>query len=84
MVYSEKAGLLLQRMSELGLNPDAIVRTQSELFDDLERRCALCEHRDVCIADLSQRRPDRARMDYCPNSVLLNALTEVWWLRELA
>jgi len=83
MVDSEKPGALRQRMSELGLNPEAIVRTAPELFDGLQRQCALCAHRNVCIADVSRRRPDPTWRHCCPNSVLLNALTEVWWFREL-
>lgn len=82
MVDSEKPGALRRRMFDLGLNPEAIVRTAPDLFDRLERRCALCAHQNVCVTDLSQRRPDWWT-HCCPNAVLLTALTEVWWFREL-
>lgn len=83
MVDFEGAGPLLQRMAKLGLDPDAVVRVEPGLFGDLVKRCANCESRDVCAADLRCHRFDRGQIDYCANSILLGVMTEVWWFREL-
>jgi hypothetical protein len=77
------ADLLLRRLSALGFSPAALAQTEPKILHDLERRCACCEHHDRCTIDLSRQAVDRSWVNYCPNSVMLNALTEAWYLREL-
>jgi hypothetical protein len=76
------ADLLLRRLSALRLSPAALAQTEPKILHDLQRRCACCEHHDRCAIDLSRQAVARSWVNYCPNSVMLNALTEAWYLRE--
>jgi len=80
---TDAADLLLHRMSALGLAPTAMARTEPEILRDLKRRCVRCDCRELCRMDLFRSEADRSWVEYCANSVLLNALTEVWSLRAL-
>jgi hypothetical protein len=80
---STGADLLLRRLSALGLSPSALAQTELKILQDLQRRCACCEHHDRCTIDLFRQAVDCSWVNYCPNSVMLNALTEAWYLREL-
>jgi hypothetical protein len=72
--------LLYCRMAVLGLDLDAIERSDSETFDQIQRRCTSCGFGDACAVDL-ERDPNNPQWEaYCPNSEALNALTETWWL----
>ena len=77
------ADLLLRRLSALGLSPEALAQTEPKILADLQRRCACCGQHDGCTIDVSRQAVDRSWVNYCPNSVMLNALSEAWYLREL-
>ena len=76
---------LLGRMFALDLDPDAVVRGEPELFRDLEIACTVCASHDACRRDM--QRPSDADGGtweaYCPNALLLRALSECWWFHEL-
>jgi hypothetical protein len=74
---------LSRRLSALGLSPAALAQTEPQILHDLQRRCACWEHHDRCTIDLSRHAVDRFWVNYCPNSIMLNALAEAWYLREL-
>lgn len=79
-VAGPEPDLLSCRMAILGLDLDAIARGDSRTFDVLKQRCLDCDVRDACTVDL-QRDPNNPVWEaYCPNSPLLNSLTEAWWL----
>jgi hypothetical protein len=70
-------------MLALGLAPGAVTRSEPGLVDELGRRCTCCGHVDRCMTDLGRPSIDRAWRDYCANAVLVDALAELWWLREI-
>ena len=72
--------LLYCRMAMLGLNLYAIERSDSETFDQIQRRCTSCGFGDACAVDLKRDPNNPVWEAYCPNSEALNALTETWWL----
>ena len=71
------------RMLVIGLAPSAVTRTEPGLVDELRRRCTCCGHVDRCTTDLGRQSTDQAWRHYCANAVLLDALGELWWLREI-
>lgn len=81
--HAEGPELVVRRMLALGLAPSAITRSESGLVDELARQCTCCGHVDRCITDLRRPSTDRAWRQYCANGVLLDALSELWWLREI-
>lgn len=74
--------ILMRRMLALDLDPDAVARTEPQLIRDLAQRCARCPSRDRCRQDLERGGADPAWESYCPAAILLDALTEMWWLHE--
>ena len=79
----ERLEPLVGRMLVLGLAPSAVTRTEPSLVDELRRRCTRCGHVDRCTTDLGRQSTDQAWRHYCANAVLLDALGELWWLREI-
>jgi len=74
--------ILVRRMLALDLDPDAVIRAEPRLVRELAARCAGCASRDRCTGDLGRASSDRAWRGYCPVAVLLEALTDEWWLHE--
>ncbi len=72
--------LLFHRMSMLGLDPAVIERGDSAAFKELKTRCVTCDVRDACVVDLKRDPNNPVWESYCPNSAMLNGLTEAWWL----
>jgi len=72
--------LLCCRMAMLGLDLDAIERSDGETFDQIQRQCTSCSFREACAVDLERDPNNPVWEAYCPNSGTLNALTETWWL----
>jgi hypothetical protein len=76
-----KSQLLPRRIAALDLNPASVARSELSVFHHLEGLCVRCGCHAVCDSDLRRDPADPAWKGYCPNAVLLNALTECWWLR---
>jgi hypothetical protein len=75
--------LLPRRMAALELYRAAVARSESGACRDLQARCARCECYERCERDLRCDADNPAWKAFCPNSGLLNALTELWWLKTL-
>ena len=75
--------LLSRRLVALGLHSNSVAGSEPAAFIDLRTRCGRCASRERCERDLQGARADPAWKSYCPNAILLNALTEMWWLRIL-
>jgi len=73
--------LLPRRMEALALHPAAVARSEPGANSDLQHRCARCECYERCERDLACDPHNPAWKAYCPNSPLLDALGECWWLR---
>jgi len=71
--------LLLRRMSILGVDAGTFARVEPALFGDLQMLCRECECPDLCRSDLRHNPAGVAWEDYCPNAVVLNAVTELRW-----
>ena len=76
--------LLYGRMTTLGLDLDAVEIGDRYTFDTLRQRCAKCDQHDGCAIDFRRDPNNPVWESYCPNAALLNALTELWWLKLLA
>ena len=68
--------LLCGRMALLGLDRDAVTRADITLFARLKQRCDGCEFPTACAVDLRYDPSGQVWEAYCPNSSLLNGLTE--------
>ena len=75
------SGLLRRRMATLGIDGDAFARAEPALFGNLQTLCRECEHPALCRHDLRHDSAGIAWEDYCPNAVVLNAVTELRWFR---
>ena len=73
--------LLRRRMVAAGLAVEAIAEGEPDMFRNLQTRCANCEYADRCEKDLRDTFAASGSQGYCSNCVLLNALSETWWLR---
>jgi hypothetical protein len=75
--------LLMRRMQALGVDSDAVARAEGALMRDLVTGCGSCGRRDRCRDDLIRGPVACEWRSYCPNAILLGALTEAWWLRVI-
>jgi hypothetical protein len=74
--------LLRRRMAALDIDPDKAARLEPELFRDLQALCRGCDQPKLCRHDLSQNPGGVAWEDYCPNAVVLNAISALRWFRS--
>lgn len=65
---------LPQLLKALGIDEDAIARTQPLVLRDLERVCALCRHKAECDHDIADGSLAEHYQAYCANKVTLDAL----------
>ncbi len=79
--FVARSRLLQRRMVAAGLAVEAIARSEPDIFRGLQKRCAICEYSDLCDSDLRDISAAPGPKAYCPNVVLLNALSEMWWFR---
>ena len=76
----EAANLLLRRMAALDLDRNEVSRTEPQVFQDLQRVCALCENKRKCVRDLGRDATDPVWQDYCPNAGTLMGLNALPWM----
>lgn len=75
----EHYGLLSCRMAMLGLDCRTIEGGDSKTFDEIKRRCSLCEYSEACAVDLKRDPNNPVWEMYCPNAGTFNKLTTLWW-----
>ena len=75
--------LLCCRMAMLGLDPYAIKAGNRKAFATIKRRCERCEFREACAIDLKRDPNSPVWESYCPNSIVLNVLTEASWVSNV-
>ena len=68
----EHDGLLFFRMAMLGLDPHAVARGYSMMFDKLKRQCTSCRSWEACVVDLKRDPNNPVWEGYCPNFGTLN------------
>jgi hypothetical protein len=80
MPIPDEPRLLRRRMAMLGLDPYVTECGETQIFHEIERRCAECDVRKVCANDLKHRPHDAVWESYCPNAGVFNKLSDAWWL----
>ena len=73
--------LLHHRMTALSINPQAVERVEPELFANLATLCRGCNEPKLCKLDLAHNPNGVAWEEYCPNAVVLNALSALSWFK---
>jgi hypothetical protein len=73
----EQTGRLQRRMEGVGLAIGAIADSEPDIFLHLQVLCATCEYPDLCERNLRDISAAPGWEDYCPNAVLLSALSEL-------
>ncbi len=61
-------------MQALRIDPEAIRRVEPMVMRDLERVCALCEHKRQCAHELTTGKAAQDYAEFCPNAETLTAL----------
>jgi len=72
--------LLACRMKLLGIDPEALARSEPLLFRSLALRCRQCANPEQCTRDLDRASPDSIEegwKDYCMNVALLRMLSAI-------
>ena len=65
---------LPRMLKTLGIDEDAIARTQPLVLRDMQRVCASCQFKRECESDLAAGTAAQAYEDYCGNAMTINAL----------
>jgi len=60
----------------LGIDEAALARTQPTVLRDMERVCALCQHKRECDHDIATGTAAEHYKDYCPNASTIGQLDE--------
>jgi hypothetical protein len=71
----DAAELLSQRLEALHVDTSRLVHDQPAALRDMQRLCAMCESKGRCARDLAARPDDPAWRGYCPNAVMVDAIT---------
>ena len=61
-------------LDALGIDEEALVRTEPMLLRDMARVCALCHHKRQCDRDLFAGTSAEHYQGYCPNAPSINDL----------
>jgi len=61
-------------LKALGIDETAIARTQPLVLRDMERVCAVCQHKRQCDHDLAAGRSAQHYEEYCGNAATIDAL----------
>jgi Family of unknown function (DUF6455) len=75
----ESEGLLDCRMAMLGLDFDAIKRSDGETLAQIVRECTRCGAKEACVVDLKRDPNSPVWETYCPNAEALIALAKERW-----
>jgi hypothetical protein len=70
----DAASLLYARMTDLGLDPDALASRVPMTLRDLQKDCSLCGSKRRCRHDFARGAEPSAWHGYCPNDAVLIAL----------
>ena len=65
---------LPQMLKALGIDEQALARTQPMVLRDMERVCALCDHKPQCDHDLAAGTAAEHYEDYCLNAPTIDKL----------
>lgn len=65
---------LPQMLTALGIDEEALARTQPLVLRDMERVCALCHHKGECIRDFAAGTAAEHYEEYCPNAPTIDVL----------
>jgi hypothetical protein len=67
--------LLEWHLTALGINPKDTGRHSPAMLADLRGRCALCEHKRLCLEGMMDHGIPPGWGDYCPNAVAIRTLS---------
>jgi hypothetical protein len=67
---------LLSLLQALGIDQAVLARTQPTVLRDMERVCALCQHKRECDHDIAAGTATEHYKDYCPNASTIGQLDE--------
>jgi transcriptional regulator with XRE-family HTH domain len=65
---------LPQMLKALGIDEEALARTQPLVLRDMERVCALCHQKGECIRDFAAGTAAEHYEEYCPNAPTIAVL----------
>ena len=65
---------LPQMLKALGIDEEALARTQPLVLRDMERVCALCHHKGECVRDFAAGTAAEHYEEYCPNAPTIDVL----------
>jgi hypothetical protein len=72
--WPDSGDLLNRRLAGLELDPAKIRRTEPQVLQDLQRVCTMCGSSRAWEHDLAKNPSDPAWREYCPNTIMLDAL----------
>ena len=67
---------LPQLLAALGIDNDALARSQPMVLRDMERGCAMCKHKRQCDHDLAAGTAARHYEEYCCNAQTIDGLMQ--------
>src|SRR5258708_4305901 len=65
---------LAKLLDALGIDEEALARTEPMVLRDMERVCALCHHKRQCDRELAAGTSAEHYDGYCPNAPTVNSL----------
>lgn len=65
---------MYRRLASLGLDEQAITRSEPGVMHDLQRVCSFCADKKECLHELKQDPNDPTWQQYCPNMPTFEAL----------
>jgi transcriptional regulator with XRE-family HTH domain len=65
---------LPQMLKVLGIDEEALARTQPLVLRDMERVCALCHQKGECVRDFAAGTAAEHYEEYCPNAPTIDVL----------
>jgi transcriptional regulator with XRE-family HTH domain len=68
------ADQLPHMLAALGIDEEALARTQPLVLRDMERVCALCHHKGECVRDFADGSAADHYEEYCPNAPTIETL----------
>jgi hypothetical protein len=67
---------LPQMLKALGIDEEALARTQPLVLRDMERVCAICQQKGPCDRDLEAGTSAEHYQGYCPNAAAIEQLDQ--------